>query len=96
MLLIKDRYSRIGILGDSATITDEWKQNLKVPFKDDAILRTSYPLTGGACVVDQNDVDILCNVTQDYINEAVSGHGFNPAAKTIVNLWEQSKKSLTE
>ena len=90
MKLIRDRHGRVSLLGKpTATPDPSWLAIQNKPFKTTADFHSSYPLDGGACLVDANDVDVLRDATLDDIIEATTGHGFNPASKTILELWDE-------
>ena len=60
MTLIKDRYGRIGWLGQPTTHQgQDWLDAQDKPFARDAVFHSAYPLSGGSVIVDVNDVEVL-------------------------------------
>lgn len=91
--LIKDRYNRISILGEKMSCKPDpaWLDMQNIPFKSDAVFHSAYPLDGGACTVDINDVEILRDVELLDIAKSHDGGGmFNPAYEKILELWTES------
>jgi hypothetical protein len=89
LLLIKDRYNRIDFLGKAELKTPDpsWLAMQKKPFAKDAVFYHAYPITGGACSVDAQDIEILREATQQDIDD-MKKHGFNPAAEKILALFQ--------
>ena len=71
----------------------EWIAMQTIPFGEDALFYTAYPLSGGACSVDLKTVTFVREATWKDIEKATTFRPkefFNPAAKTILSLWDQS------
>jgi len=86
MKLIKDSQNRICLLGEATSVTEEWLGLQTIPFNQGAVFHSAYPVTGGAVVVDVNDVTNLGEASTEMIDDACTGYGFNPAADTIRKL----------
>jgi hypothetical protein len=91
LLLIKDSHNRLSILGkaDSEVPDPSWLAIQRKPFAKDAIFHKAYLLSGGAALIDINDIEVIRKVTQKDINSTTTDSGsFNPAAEKILKLWE--------
>lgn len=90
LLLIKDNYNRISILGkiEEEKPDKSWLAMQNKPFSEDAIFHTAYPLSGGAALVDIKNIEVVREVTMKDISlSAINPNSFNPASETILKLW---------
>ena len=87
--LIKDRYGNIAILG--AEIDEpsaSWRAIQSYKPGPSHVWFSAYPLTGGACNVQEGEFEVLRLVTQADIDQAASCMGgMNPAMDSINALW---------
>ena len=98
MKIIRDHYDRLCVLGKQ---TEEppasWKQLQRKPVTDNPTWYSAYPLDGGAICAQEGTFKIVGDVTDHVIDlhfkpTIKGGKGsFNPAAETVIALWEEHK-----
>jgi len=81
--VIIDRHNSQCVLGTPTKITSEWLAMQTIPFKEGAVLHSAYPITGGACVVDINDVQYVDKLTPEEIQKILE---YNPAADMVRSI----------
>ena len=56
-------------LGKPTTVDPDWLAMQKNPFNDNAVFAEAYPFSGGAIVVDLNEVSIVGESTDQLLDE---------------------------
>lgn len=91
LIVIKDRRNRLSILGCANTEQPDpaWLAIQSKPFAKDALFYKAYPFSGGAILVDLNNIEVIRKVTQADIDlSANNAKDYNPARLMILTLWE--------
>lgn len=91
-LVRETNYGRVGILGKPEEVGYAWLQCQEIPFDDDAVFMSMYPLEGGMMIVDSNKVQHLGAPSEEQMDEILCRkEGFNPAAETIKKMMEEGE-----
>jgi len=88
MKTIKNQYGVIGLLGQPVEAPSAgWAAMQEIKPKKNKGWFSFYPLSGGAGIVQEGAFEILREATSGDLDEAISGHGFNPAADAIKSVF---------
>ena len=83
----EDGYHRTSILGEVADIpTQDWLDAQERPTPSGGIWYHGYPLSGGATIIHENDINNPRPTTLDDVNTLVGGD-FNPASTTVLTMF---------
>lgn len=91
-LYFNKKNNELGVLGEPTTVTQLYLDIQTIPFKQNARFYSFYPISGGAMVVDLNEVEERDPPTLAQLDRLLgrNGYGFNPAAKTIGLILEDN------
>ena len=80
------QYNYTGVLGEPTTVTDGWLSIQSKPYARDAVFYSMYPLEGGACIVDINNIKYLGEPSEKQYEQLKNGELCFSATNTILKL----------
>ena len=99
MKLIRDRHGRVCVLGEPTSEPEVWWKALQsIPCTDNPNWFSAYPLDGGAVNVQEGTFKVLRDAKQYditlHFERCMKGgdRPFNPAADTVLRLWNQENQ----